>query len=62
MFKNLFVYVKYPSVAGIISTIWIGSGILIIYDQKLPTFQMVVINMIASVIISLVGFRAEKNP
>lgn len=60
MFKNLFFYVKYPSVAGIISTIWVASGILAIYDRDLPVLKMVIINMIASFIIGIVGFRTEK--
>jgi len=61
MFKALFVYVKYPSVAGIISVIWIGSGILMYYDKQLPVLLMVEINIFVSFIIALIGFRVDKK-
>ncbi len=61
MFKALLVYVKYPSVAGIIGAIWVGSGILMVYDRQLPVLTMVEINLAASFLIGLVGFRVDKK-
>ncbi len=61
MFKNLFLYVKYPSVAGIIGAIWVGSGVLMVYDPQLPVLTMVEINLAASLLIGLVGFRVDKK-
>lgn len=61
MFKNLLLYVKYPSVAGIIATIWVGSGILMLYDSKLPVLTMVQINLVVSFIMGFIGFRVDKK-
>ncbi len=61
MFKNLFLYVKYPSVAGIIGAVWVGSGVLMVYDRQLPILTMVEINLAASFLIGLVGFRVDKK-
>ncbi|MBI3343148.1 hypothetical protein HY087_00475 [Candidatus Gottesmanbacteria bacterium] len=61
MFKALLVYVKYPSVAGIIGAIWVGSGVLMVYDRALPVLTMVEINIAASFLIGLIGFRVDKK-
>jgi hypothetical protein len=61
MFKNLFIYVKYPSVAGIISSLWIGSGIMILHDKSLPILNMVIANIVVSFLIAWVGFRVDKK-
>lgn len=61
MFKNILMFVKYPSVAGIIIAIWIGSGALILHDRELPILTMVIINLLASFIIGVVGFRVDKK-
>lgn len=61
MFKNLLLYIKYPSVAGIIGAIWLGSGVLMVYDRQLPVLTMVEINLAASLLIGLVGFRVDKK-
>lgn len=61
MFKNILMFVKYPSVAGIIIAIWAGSGILMLYDKQLPILTMVQINLAASFIIGIVGFRVDKK-
>ncbi len=61
MLNELFVYVKYPSTAGIIAAIWIGSGILMLMDRELPVLTMIQLNMIVSLIIAFVGFRVDKK-
>ena len=61
MLKNLLVFVKYPSVSGIIATIWLGSTALIIYDTSLPIVEILFINAVASIIIGIVGFRVERT-
>lgn len=61
MFKNLFAYVKYPSVAGIISAIWLGTMVLILNDRQLPIVKLVVINILISLFIGMVGFRVDKK-
>lgn len=61
MFKALFVYVKYPSVAGIISVIWLGSGILILFDRQLPILHIVVLNSVISAFMGTIGFRVDRK-
>ena len=50
-----------PSVAGIIGAIWVGSGLLMVYDRELPVLLMVEINLAASFLIGLIGFRVDKK-
>ena len=61
MLKNLFIYLKYPAVAGIISTIWIGTTVLLINDPSLPVYKMILINLVASFFIAYIGFRVDKK-
>jgi hypothetical protein len=61
MFNALFVYIKYPSTAGVIAAIWIGSGILVLIDRRLPILTMIEFNMIVSILIAFVGFRVDKK-
>lgn len=61
MLNQLGLYVKYPSAAGIIAAIWIGSGIMILTDHTLPIFTMIQLNMVVSIIIAFVGFRVDKR-
>ncbi len=61
MLNELFVYVKYPSTAGIIAAIWIGSGILMLIDRELPVLTIIQLNMIVSLIIAFIGFRVDKK-
>ena len=60
MLNELFVYVKYPSTAGIIAAIWIGSGVMMLIDHHLPILTMIPLNMLVSIIIAYIGFRVEK--
>lgn len=57
---NLINLVKYPWTAAIIAVIWLGSTVLIVLTRQLPVMQVVVTNMIISIIVALVGFRVEK--
>jgi len=61
MFKALFAYVKYPSVAGVISAIWLGTMVLILNDRQLPIVRLVMINIVVSVFIGMIGFRVDKK-
>lgn len=61
MFKNILLFVKYPSVAGIIIALWAGSGVLMLNDKQLPILIMVQVNLLASFIIGVVGFRVDKK-
>jgi hypothetical protein len=61
MLSSLFVYAKYPSVAGIISVIWLGTAVLILNDSSLPALTMIRINIVVSVLIGLIGFRVDRR-
>jgi hypothetical protein len=61
MFKNLLVFAKYPSVAGIIISIWVGSGILIFLERDLPIVTIIEVNLLASFVIGAIGFRVDKK-
>lgn len=60
MYKTLFVYLKYPSAAAIIATIWVGTAILVINQRELPVIEMITKDLIASLIIGYIGFRVDK--
>lgn len=61
MFRDMLLLVKYPYAAGVNTIIWIFSGILIVVRPGLPILSMVTINMIATVVVSYVGFKTEKR-
>ena len=61
MLNNMLFYLKYPSVAGIIGIVWIGSGILIFNDQQLPIMLIVEINIVVSLLLAWIGFRVDKK-
>lgn len=58
--NELFFFVKHPYAAGIVAVIWIGSTVMYAFDRTLPIVTMVTINMIASFVIAIVGFRTSK--
>lgn len=60
MLNELFIYVKYPSTAGVIVAIWVGSGILMLIDRSLPILTMIQFNMVVSFIIAYIGFRVDR--
>ncbi len=59
--KELLLFVKHPYTAIIIATLWLGTAALIAIDTKLPIIKMVLINMVASLIMSTVGFKTKKD-
>ena len=61
MLNALFVYVKYPSTAGVIAAIWIGSGFLMLIDRNLPILTIAELNIIVSLLIAFIGFRVDKR-
>ena len=59
--KDLILFVKYPYTAGIIATIWLGSAIMYLIHQDLPIINVVIVNLIASSILAILGFRGKKE-
>jgi len=60
MFNEILLFVKHPYAAGIIAIQWISSTILFAIDTDLPIVQIVLINMLASFVIAIVGFRSSR--
>lgn len=58
--NELFLFVKHPYAAGVIGVIWIASTLLYALDRQLPVITIVFVNMIASLFISVIGFRSSK--
>lgn len=61
MLREMILFIKYPYTAGVIATIWLGSAVLLAINRDLPLIQIVVIDMIMSVIIAAVGFTGKKE-
>lgn len=61
MFKDMLLLVKYPYASGINTIIWLGTGLLIVINNSLPVLTIVTINMIATLIVTYVGFKVEKR-
>ncbi len=61
MLRDLLLFVKYPYAALIIGIMWLGTAALIAIDRTLPVVNMVMINMIASLIIAILGFQGKKE-
>ncbi len=61
MLKEFLLFIKYPYTAGVIATIWLGSAILMAINRELPILQIVMIDMVVSVLIAAVGFTGKKE-
>lgn len=61
MLKEFILFIKYPYTAGIIATIWLGSVALIAIDRSLPVIRVIIINMVATCIVAVLGFRGKQE-
>ncbi len=61
MFKDFILFIKYPYTAGVIITIWLGSAALMAINRGLPAIKVVVVDMVATVIIALLGFSGKSE-
>lgn len=61
MLKEFMFFIKYPYTAGVIATIWLGSAILMLISRSIPAFKIVIVNLIATVIIALIGFGGHGD-
>lgn len=61
MFKDFILFIKYPYTAGVIITIWLGSAALMAINGSLPAIKVVVIDMVATVIIAMLGFNGKSE-
>lgn len=61
MFKDVILFVKYPYTAGVIATMWLGTAIILALNSDLDVINIVIINMIASCVIAVLGFRGGQE-
>jgi hypothetical protein len=61
MFKDFILFIKYPYTAGVIITIWLGSAALMAINRGMPVIRVVIGDMIATVIIALLGFSGKQE-
>lgn len=61
MFKDVILFVKYPYTAGIIATMWLGTAILYAINSSLDIINLVIINLVASCVVALLGFRGGQE-
>jgi hypothetical protein len=59
--KELLLFVKYPYTAVVIATVWLGTAAFLAIDTSLPIIKMVMIDMIATLVIAVLGFRGKKE-
>lgn len=61
MLKDFLLFIKYPYTAGIIAVIWLGSAAFVALEQELDVVNIVIIDMLVSVLIAGFGFRGKKE-
>jgi hypothetical protein len=61
MFKDIILFVKYPYTAGVIATMWLGTAIILAINQDLDVINVVLINMAASCVVAILGFRGGQE-
>jgi hypothetical protein len=61
MFKDFILFIKYPYTAGVIVTIWLGSAALMAINRSLPAIRVVIVDMVATIIIALLGFSGKSE-
>lgn len=61
MFKDVILFVKYPYTAGVIATMWLGTAIILGVSPKLDVINVMIINLVASSVIAVIGFRGGQD-
>ena len=61
MFKEFILFIKYPYTAGVIGIIWLGSAALLAIDSGLSLVNIVIIDMVLSIVIAAFGFRGKSE-
>ena len=60
MLKDFLLFIKYPYTGGIIAVIWIGSVIMVALADNLHLIEVIIIDLIATLLIALIGFSDKK--
>lgn len=61
MLKDVILFIKYPYTAGVIGTIWLGSAVLMTLSRGLNAVDIVVINLLATVVLAFIGFGGREG-
>lgn len=61
MFKEIILFVKYPYTAGVIATMWLGTAIILAINQNLDVINIILLNMAASCVVAILGFRGGQD-
>ena len=61
MFKDVILFVKYPYTAGVIATMWLGTAKILGINSQLNVINVVIINLLASSIVAILGFRGGQD-
>lgn len=61
MFKDVILFVKYPYTAGVIATMWLGTAIILGISADLDVINVMIINLLASSVIAVIGFRGGQD-
>jgi hypothetical protein len=61
MLKDFLLFIKYPYTAGVIGTMWLGTAALLAIDRGLPVVTVVIINMAATLLVAILGFRGKQE-
>lgn len=61
MFKDVIFFVKYPYTAGVIATMWLGTAAILAINSDLNVINVVLLNMAASCVVAILGFRGSQE-
>jgi len=61
MLKDVILFIKYPYTAGVIGTIWLGSAVLMTLSRGLNAVDIVVINLLATIVLAFIGFGGREG-
>lgn len=54
------IFLKYPYATVAISSIWIGSAVMVFIDPKMPIIPIILIDILSGWIITWLSFRSES--
>ena len=60
MLKDFLLFIKYPYTAGIIAVIWLGSVAMVALADDLSLIEVIITDLIATLLIALIGFSDKK--
>ncbi len=60
LIKNIFLHIRYPYTALIISVMWIGMAIIIVNQDNSQFELLIILTALVTIIISLIGFKSSK--